>query len=347
MPATFMSPSLEEKADRILKALTAPTPRPVLLVGESGVGKTALLRRVAATLSRSEWTVFEASATQLSSGMMFVGSLEKRLVELRRRLSAKPHTVWFAPDFHQLLYSGRHNASPTGALEQLMPAFESGDILALGETRPGPLDRMLAERPEIARLFEIVRLDPPLDQEVTTILTGWAEYTLRERRVKVEPWLLDEAAQLSRQYLSSLRTPGGVFRMLETAVASVAPAAGTQDEVALHHEDLLKAVSSLTGLPADLLDERRPLDLEALRARLEERVIGQSDAVNALVERVALLKAGVTDPTRPYGVFLFAGPTGTGKTELAKALAHWLFGSSERLLRLDMSELAEIGRAHV
>jgi ATP-dependent protease HslVU (ClpYQ) ATPase subunit len=77
-----MSPSLEEKADRILKALTAPTPRPVLLVGESGVGKTALLRRVAATLSRSEWTVFEASATQLNSGMMFVGSLEKRLVEL-------------------------------------------------------------------------------------------------------------------------------------------------------------------------------------------------------------------------------------------------------------------------
>jgi hypothetical protein len=69
-----------------------------------------------------------------------------------------------------------------------------------------------------------VRLDPPLDQEVATILTGWAERTLRERHVKVEPWLLDEAAQLSRQYLSSLRTPGGVFRMLETAVASVAPA---------------------------------------------------------------------------------------------------------------------------
>ena len=91
-------------------------------------------------------------------------------------------------------------------------------------------------------------------------------------------------------------------------------------DLRLQHADLLKSVSSLTGLPGELLDDKRPLDLEALRAKLEERVIGQPDAVSALVERVAL-KAGVTDPSRPYGVFLFAGPTGTGKTELAKALA--------------------------
>jgi ATP-dependent Clp protease ATP-binding subunit ClpC len=340
-PPVFTTGALAESAEKVVKALTSNPPRPVLVVGESGVGKTALARSVAAKLSGLGWRVYEAGASQLNAGMSFVGMLERRLLELRKQLAAEPKTLWLVPDFHQLLWSGRALQSPTGALEQLMPAFESGEIVALGETRPGTLDRLLAERPEIGRLFEIVRVEPWRDADVDALLVEWAARTARDRRVTVEPWLLDEAAQLSRQYLSSMRAPGGVLRMLDLAVTAVAPAADDVTTLRLQHADLLKAVSSLTGLPEELLDEKRPLDLEALRVKLEERVIGQPDAVGALVERVALLKAGVSDPKRPFAVFLFAGPTGTGKTELAKALASWLFGSEDRLLRLDMSELAD------
>lgn len=104
-------------------------------------------------------------------------------------------------------------------------------------------------------------------------------------------------------------------------------------------DDLLVTLSQLTGLPNSILDDRQGLDLAALRQRFSERVLGQPEAVDVLVDRVAMIKAGVTDPTRPLGVFLFAGPTGTGKTEIAKTLSEYLFGSAERMIRIDMSEL--------
>jgi ATP-dependent Clp protease ATP-binding subunit ClpC len=110
---------------------------------------------------------------------------------------------------------------------------------------------------------------------------------------------------------------------------------------AMAREDLLVTLSQLTGLPHSVLDEREELDAAGLEAFFAQRVMGQPEAVRCLVDRVAMLKAGLTDPKRPIGVFLFAGPTGTGKTEVAKTLAEHLFGSAERMIRLDMSEFQE------
>src|SRR5260221_1863 len=170
---------------------TTPGSRAGCCCGSTGSGREAVTRSRssassgAAPLAPGGWRVYEAGAPQLNAGMSFVGMLERRLLELRKRLAAEARTLWLVPDFHQLLWSGRAMQSPTGALEQLMPAFESGEILALGETRPGTLDRLLAERPEIGRLFEIVRLAPPPDAEVLSLLAGWAERTVRDRRVTV------------------------------------------------------------------------------------------------------------------------------------------------------------------
>src|SRR5262249_7659867 len=129
-----------------------------------------------------------------------------------------------------------------------------------------------------------------------------------------------------------------LVRLVTAATAAVAPGDGT---VALGADHLFAGLVALTGMPRRVLDEGERLDLDAVRARLSERVLGQPEAVDALVERIALIKAGLSDPDRPHGVLLFVGPTGTGKTELARALAEELFGSPERMVRLDMSELKD------
>jgi hypothetical protein len=154
--------------------------------------------------------------------MSFVGMLERRLLELRKQLSSEPKTLWLVPDFHQLLWSGRAMQSPTGALEQLMPAFESGEISRSARRVPAR-STACSRAPEIGRLFEIVRVAPWRRREaVDQILKGWAERTERERRVSVEPWLLDEAALSAPVPLQHARA-GRRAAMLELAVTAVAP----------------------------------------------------------------------------------------------------------------------------
>jgi ATP-dependent Clp protease ATP-binding subunit ClpC len=141
---------------------------------------------------------------------------------------------------------------------------------------------------------------------------------------------------MAAQYFPEQHEPGRTLRLLEDALREALQAQPCR--LPLDQDGLLRAVSFRSGLPLEVIDDRQSLDLGAIRAFFHKRVIGQEEAVECLVDRIAMLKAGLSDGNRPIGVFLFAGPTGTGKTELAKTLGQLLFGSDERLLRLDMSE---------
>ncbi|MCA1635512.1 MAG: AAA family ATPase, partial [Acidobacteria bacterium] len=346
------------RAAELESALRRDPPRSSLLVGESGVGKTALVRALARRLQQERWTVFEAGAAEVLSGQQYIGQLEGRVQTLVRQLGGR-RVLWVVPNFHETLWAGRHQYNPNGLLDLLLPHVESGVLKIVGEVPASAYEQLVRLRPKLRTAMQTCRVAPLGDAETIELGRRWAARhataiagdelvragdvrpTTAHAQPRVSEQTLQEAFQLARQYLGERAAPGNLLLFLEATrrrlmAEDEAGAAAAERPMTL--DDLLVTLSQLTGLPVSILDEREGLDLARLRAFFEQRVLGQPEAVECLVERVAMVKAGLTDPTRPQGVFLFVGPTGTGKTEIAKTLAEFLFGSPERMIRLDMSE---------
>jgi ATP-dependent Clp protease ATP-binding subunit ClpC len=188
-------------------------------------------------------------------------------------------------------------------------------------------------RPVLRRSLDVIRLEPQTEEDTRALARALVARLSEQTRVAVDAASADVAVDSARQYLSSTGFPGAALQLIKlTARRADRARAG------LTPEEVVATLSQLTGLPTSILDGNEHLDLASIRGFLASRVIGQDEATDSIVARIAMLKAGLSDPARPIGVFLFAGPTGTGKTELAKSTAEYLFGSGDRLVRLDMSE---------
>ena len=329
-PTALITPRRREIVDAITEAITADPPRSVVLVGEHGVGKTALVRAALEALPES-WSAFEATASSINAGAMYIGQLEGRVEEIVTALRDE-QIVWVFPAFHEALYAGTYSSNPTGLLDALAPHIESGAVRIVAETSATAYERLLAERPSIASLMQAVRVRP-LGEEETAAVVRHALDT-QVNGIVVSDEVLRESLELAQQFIPSVAPPGNALQLLDAAVADAAEK-GTGSLAAT---DVLATLSSLSGLPLSVLDPTRPLHLDEVRGFFQKRVLGQPEAIDCLVDRIALVKAGLTDPSRPLAVFLFVGPTGTGKTEIAKAFAEFLFGSPSRMVRLDMSE---------
>ena len=318
--------------DDVVEALEATLrnngPRSALLVGEHGVGKSAVGGEVLRRLSAEGWYVFVAGAAEVQAGQQYIGQLEGRVQEIAERAVGR-RVVWVLPSFEDTLWAGQHARSPRGLLDALLPFVASGDLSILGEIEPRAYELLVRQRRRVTTVFKTFRLDPLSRDEAIAVAQDWRDQV----GVDVSDETIGEAHDLSEHYLAGIAAPAGLLRLLK---ATAAGRSDTESEVRLG--DILDTLSKATGLPLHVVDPDTPLDLEAVRRFFSGRIIGQGDAVDCLVERIALIKANLTDPTRPLGVFLFIGPTGTGKTEIAKTLAEFLFGSADRLVRLDMSE---------
>jgi ATP-dependent Clp protease ATP-binding subunit ClpC len=308
--------------------------RSLVVSGESRVGKTSFLQLLARRLGRRGWTIFEAGGADLMAGQQWFGQLEGRIQRTIEEAAVSKKLIWYIPDILQLARSGTHQGQSASILDQILPAIQSGRLLVWIEVTPKSLARLLQFRPALRGLLEVVRLEAQ-DQQRTTALAQEVIGRLASRmRLKFAPGTIDAALSSARQYMSSGNLPGSAIDLIRLTTNRASKSGSSKVEPG----DVLATLSQLTGLPISILDNHERVDLGEIRAYFCARVIGQNEAVSAIVERIAMLKAGLNDPGKPIGVFLFAGATGTGKTELAKTTAEYLFGSTDRLIRLDMSE---------
>ena len=306
--------------------------RSLLVCGEALVGKSSFLRLLARQIAADGWKVFEASGADLQADQVYIGQLEGRIRQVVDELAKNSRLVWYIPDIMQFALSGTHSGQSATMLDQIMPAIAAGRLVVWAEATPKGAARLVRLKPAVRGLFETVTLDALSPAQTLSLTRGVIE-AFAKANVRFDPACAEVALDTASQYLGGSGLPGSVLLMLRLAAVRSVDSGKT-----IAPRQVLETLSQLSGLPVSILDTKEQLDLGTVRDFFATRVIGQDEAVEAVVARVAMLKAGLNDPDKPIAVFLFAGPTGSGKTELAKATSEFLFGSVERMIRLDMSE---------
>ncbi len=312
------------------------------LVGEPGVGKTAVVEGVAQRLltlrgGLAEKIVIELDVATLVAGTQLRGSFSEKLNGLKDEvLRANGRVVVFIDEIHTLVGAGSTGDGPQDAANELKSAMSRGEFPCIGATTHDEFRKHIATDPALERRFTPVVVNEPSVPETVYILGGVIGRYEAHHGLRYTPAALEAAASLAARYVSD--------RFLPDKAISIADLAGSrcrrEGKDLVEPADVARIVAKLAGLPEERLLMTDSARLLRLETDLQERVIGHSEVVNRIAKVIRRNYAGFAS-RRPMGSFLFLGPTGVGKTELARALADVLFGSRDAMVRVDMSELAE------
>jgi ATP-dependent Clp protease ATP-binding subunit ClpA/protein subunit release factor A len=340
----------EALAEMLITSLATERSSSVMLVGKAGVGKTALLHelverinsgRVPASLKGRE--VWFITANNLIAGMKYTGEWQGRTQKLIEQVRRGRQILYMA-DPNEILDAGRWTGSDNNMGRFLRPYLESGELTLICECAPEGFAAGLRVEPSFMHAFRRIDVAETDEAETHTILQLVARRLEAALSVAIDPAATGAILDLTRRFMPYRAFPGKAVSFLEEMIHdAAATAAHAERGIAgrgFGRADVITSFTQKTGLPALMLSDEADFDLGVLRSYFEERLLGQPEAVEAMVDLITVIKAGLNDPNKPLGSFFFVGPTGVGKTELAKVLAEFLFGSRERMLRFDMSEYA-------
>jgi ATP-dependent Clp protease ATP-binding subunit ClpA len=327
--------------ERVLAALAADGRSSVLLVGPNDVGKTALIHEVAARLESGAVPpalvgrrLLRLSANELIAGARFTGMWQDRaraLITFARETRA----IIVMGEPTAIVDAGRWSESTNNLGRVLRPFIEQGDLRLICESTEQGLVATRSWEPSFLEAFYRVDVPEPDSDAVNEILVAAARRLELNHAVAIGADAVEAAIELTARFEPYRAQPGKSVRLLEETVQFAAPS----DE-AVGREAVTRAFAQRTGMPLAILSDQVQLDPAEVRAFFDERVLGQDEAVDAIVDLILVVKTGLHDPRKPLASLLFVGPTGVGKTELTRVLAEFLFGSRERVIRLDMGEYA-------
>ena len=327
----FQVPAMKSRDNRSTSDQRSNVPPPLVLTGPSKVGKSAVIEeyvRLRETTTRGQ--VWLISPQRVISGMSYVGQWEDRFLAILHHATKQGH-ILYLDDLPGLFQAGKTSNSDLTLGLVLKAHLEENPVRIIAEATASEWARVREIDRGFADLFRVQPITEPDEDSTLRILVRTMQRLEPLHRCDFGPDVLPLVISLCRRYLRGTAFPGKAAELLGHLAAN-------HPDQPIGRDDLYRHFHSKTGIGLDFLNRSRALDPDEAEAFFRERIVGQDAAVQAMLETVLLAKAGLNDPGRPVGSLLFLGPTGVGKTECAKALAEFLFGSSDRMLRFDMNE---------
>ena len=339
----------ETEIARVIEILGRRKKNNPMLIGEPGVGKSAIVEGIALKIAGGDISAALAKKRILSldiasvvAGTKYRGDFEKRLKAIIREAGENPDLILFIDEFHTIVGAGGASGS-LDAANMLKPALARGEFQCIGATTLDEFTKIVEKDGALDRRFQKIVVEPAGVAQSIEIL--------RQLRPKYEEFhglrytdeAVETAVRLTDRYITDRSLPDKAIDALDEAGSMVRLSLSGKKsrEKVVEAEDIASVVSKMTGIPVNKVAESEGNRILKMRKRLKDRIIGQDEAVETVVRAIQRNRAGLKDPQRPIGTFLFFGPTGVGKTQLARSLAEYLFDSEENLVRIDMSEYME------